>query len=129
MSVYKHKNGRWYYKFVIKGQQYHKAIPEAVDKKTAEMAEVRIKSDLLQGKYDLVENKGTQPFSVIVDMFIEYAKNNRTGWKNDMSEVNILKNFFKNTPLKDITPKKIEQYRKFRKDEESTTVTNRRYWC
>ena len=117
MSVYKHKNGRWYYKFVIKGQQYHKAIPEAVDKKTAEMAEVRIKSDLLQGKYDLVENKGTQPFSVIVDMFIEYAKNNRTGWKNDMSEVNILKNFFKNTPLKDITPKKIEQYRKFRKDE------------
>lgn len=106
MSVYKHKNGRWYYKFVIQGKQYHKAIPEAVDKKTAEIAEVRIKSDIFQGKYDLVENKGTQPFSVIVDMFIEYAKNNRTGWKNDMSEVNILKNFFKNTSFKRYNTKK-----------------------
>lgn len=114
MSVYQNTNGRWYYKFVIRGKQFHKAIPEATNKRDAEKAEIRIKSELLQGKYDFVENKGTKPFSVMSELFKEYAKNNRRGWRNDFAMVKNLESYFDSFQIKDITPARIESYRKKR---------------
>ena len=114
MSVYQSKSGRWYYKFVIRGKQFHKAIPEATSKRDAEKAEIRIKSELLQGKFDFVENKGAKPFSVISELFKEYAKNNRRGWRNDFAMVKNLEIYFNPFQIKDITPSRIEAYRKNR---------------
>lgn len=114
MSVYKNTSERWYYKFVIRGKQFHKAIPEATNKRDAEKAEIRIKSELLQGKYDFVENKGTKPFSVISELFKEYAKSNRRGWRNDFAMVKNLEAYFSTFQIKDITPNRIETYRKNR---------------
>lgn len=127
MGVYQTKTGKWYYKFVIRGRQYHKSIPEATNKREAEIAETVIKSELLQGRFNLVENKGLKPFEVIADLFEDYAKNNRTGWRNDMASVRKLKSYYGKCQIKDITPHKIEQYRKQRheSDEVKPATINR----
>lgn len=116
MTIYKHKNGRWYTRFQIRGKRYHVAIPEATDKKTAEKAEIKIKSELLSGRFDLIENKKVHTFFEICDKFEEYAKNNRKNYeKCDKYMIRDLKLFFGNCILNEFNTFKIEQYRSFRK--------------
>ena len=67
MTVYKHDNGHWYCRFQIRGKRYHQAIPEANDKKTAEKAEIKLKSEILSGRYDLIENKKEFTFHQLCD--------------------------------------------------------------
>lgn len=117
MTVYQSESGTWFYKFMIKGKTYHKSIPEATCKKEAEIAETRIKSDLFQGKFDLIEAVGEYSFNTLVKEFEKYGEANRKGWnKADKYQVEHLKNFFLNKKLKEITPFLIEKYRIYRKE-------------
>ena len=111
----KQKNGRWYFQFQIRGKEYHRAIPEATSRRDAEKAEIRFKSDLLQGKYDLIENKGKQTFEELEKVYTEYAKVNKKTWKNERWVVEKMLLFFKGKQLKDISPMMIEKYRSERK--------------
>ncbi|MEI8390777.1 MAG: tyrosine-type recombinase/integrase [bacterium] len=116
MSVYQSKSGTWFYRFKVKGKSYHKSIPLATCKREAEIAETRIKSDLFQGKFDLIESVGEYPFNSLVKEFEKYGEANRKGWnKADKYEVEHLKNFFLNKKLNEITPFFIEKYRINRK--------------
>jgi len=117
MAVYKHKNGRWYYKLQIRGIRYHKAIPEAIDKKSAENAETKIKSELLSGRFDLIENKKEMTFFQLCDRFQEFAHNNRVNHAKDTGIVKKLKNFYGNCLLTDFVPFAVERYRTKRKKE------------
>ena len=114
MSVYK-KNNRWYYKFQIRGKQYHRAIPEATDKKSAEQVEIKVKSELLSGRYDLLQNKKYHTFYELCEKFDEYSKNNRKNYDKDKGMVKRFKNFYGNCSLNEFNSFKIEQYRSSRK--------------
>ena len=116
MTVYQSKSGRWYYKFVIRGRQYHRAIPEAVSRREAEKAESITKAQLLQGKYDLVEEKGSMLFFKLIEEFEQYAKNNRGAWAKEKYLLPLLREFWGNVKISEITPFSIERYRIKRKN-------------
>ncbi|HBH17914.1 MAG TPA: hypothetical protein DDX14_03055 [Cyanobacteria bacterium UBA9579] len=123
MTVFE-KNGRWNFRFQIKGKEYFRAVPEATTKRDAEKAEARLKSDLLQGKYDLAENMGEILFDNLANEFIKYAEVNRISWKrSDAHIIKTLKAFFNNRKLREITPFLVEKYRLSRIKEEKANST------
>ena len=123
MSVFQ-RGETWYYKFIIKGRIYYKAVPEATSREDAEKAEIRVKSDLLQGKYDLAEDVGEMLLNELINKFVEYAKVNRISWeRSDSHMVNTIKDFFKSKKLREITPFLVEKYRLARKSKERANST------
>ena len=114
MSVY-NKNNRWYYNFQIRGERYHRAVPEATTRKMAEQAETKVKAELLGDRYDLVEYKKQETFFTLGERFEQYVKSNCKGYINDLSALKKLKEFFGDKKLKEFTPFIIEQYRQHRK--------------
>ena len=122
MPVYQ-QNGRWYFKIQIRGKRFNRAIPEASTKREAEKGEAIFKAELLQGRFNLANNKGEMLFEKLVNEFIIYAKTNRTGWKKDMSTVNHLKEYFGGKKIIDINPFAVEKYRSMRKNKEIANAT------
>jgi len=111
MTVYQSPSGIWFYKFVYKGKQYHKSTG-LKDKKKAEAIEIRIKNDLITGKYEFADDVGIQQFSIVCDEFEKFAEVNRKSWKK--SEVYVfryLKEYFVCFQLKDFTTFELEKYR------------------
>lgn len=116
MGVYKY-NKTWYYKFVIRGKQYHRAIPEAVNERQAIEAETFAKSEIFKNKFNLVDNIGEMMFSDLIDVYIEYTKSNNLSWKCNTSKAERFRTFFRNKRLNEITPIMVENYRIQRKKE------------
>lgn len=114
MTVYLRDNV-WYIRLSIKNKRYHRAIPEASNKKEAEKAEAIFKAELLQGKYNLADNIGNMPFTKLVDHYISYTKTNNLSWKGCVSRAERLRDYFRNKKLRDISPILIEKYRSDRK--------------
>jgi integrase len=108
-------NKRYYYRFMIRGKEYNRAVPEATSLKDAEKAEAIIKADLLQGKYNLVDGKEDMLFEKLVEKYKEYAKNNKKTWESELCKVNKLAEYFKGMRLNDITPAVIEGFKTERK--------------
>lgn len=116
MTVYQ-QNGRWYYKFQIRGRRFHKAIPEATCKRDAEKAEAIIRAELLHGKFDLAEGKGEMLFSKLVDVYEEYTKANNASYQTCLYKAKLLRAFFSNRKLSEIIPDDIQRYRSLRQKE------------
>lgn len=111
MAVYKHKNGIWYYKFVYKGRQYHKSTG-LTNKSKAEAIEIRIKNDIITGKFEFAEDLGTTSFEKVCQEFEKFAEINRKSWKK--SEIYVfrhLQEYFNKFILRDFTPFEIEKYK------------------
>lgn len=117
MVVYQHENGRWYYRFKIRGKSFHRAIPEATDERSARKAETIVKAELLQGKFNLVDNRGEMLFTKLVDVYIDYTIANNASYKTCIGKAERFRSYFKNKKLCDITPIMVEQYRIKRKCE------------
>lgn len=115
MAVYL-RDDVWYMRISIKGKRYHRAIPEATNKRDAEKVEAIFRSELLQGKYNFAENKGERFFRDVAEEYREYAKTNNIAWKKDQSRVNKLIEYFGNKKLREITPMAVERYRFYRKN-------------
>ncbi|OGH98330.1 MAG: hypothetical protein A2039_05160 [Candidatus Melainabacteria bacterium GWA2_34_9] len=113
MAIYE-KNSRWYLKLQIRGKRYHQAIPEATNRRDAEKAETILKAELLQGKYNLIDNKGEKLIDIAFELFKKKGAATRKGWKNDKSTVATLENFFNGKKFKEISPFTVEKYRIFR---------------
>lgn len=111
MSVYQGKSGYWFYKFVYKGKQYHKSTG-LKDKKKAEAIEIRIRNDLITGKYEFAEDIGIQLFDNVCEEFEKFAKVNRKSWKkSEVYVFNYLRDYFTGFQLKDFTTFELEKYR------------------
>ncbi|OGI28343.1 MAG: hypothetical protein A2287_05215 [Candidatus Melainabacteria bacterium RIFOXYA12_FULL_32_12] len=114
MTVYQHKNGRWYYKFQINGKEINRAAKGAKDRRQAEKVEAVEKSKVCQGIYGL-EEMGKMLFDELKEVFIKYTKENKRSWQRDMSALNHLTPYFKGKQLKEIAPFMVEGYRAERK--------------
>jgi integrase len=114
MTIYE-KNEKWYFKFQYEGREFNRAAKGAASKRDAEKAEARFKSDLFQGKYGLVENRGKKLFDELYKAYENYAKSNNRSWSKNRSGAAHLLEFFKGKMLKEITPLMIERYRSERK--------------
>ena len=52
--------------------------------KTADKAEAVFKAELLQGRYNLAENKGEMLFSKLVEEYNNYAMAGKISWQKDL---------------------------------------------
>ena len=116
-------NKRYYFRFMIRGKEYNRAVPEATSLKAAEKVEAVLKAELLQGRYDLAENRGEMLFEELVDKYKEYAKNNKKTWQTELCKVNKIAEYFRGMRLKDITPSVIEKFKTERKNSISKNGT------
>jgi len=65
---------------------------------------------------------GTVKFTDFVDdVYLPWAKANKRSWKDDEYKLPVLKAFFHNTSLRDITPFSIERFKQMRLTTPTTT--------
>ncbi|MBI4468779.1 MAG: site-specific integrase [Acidobacteria bacterium] len=111
MAVYR-RNNRWWFRLQIRGLRYARAVPEATAKKQAQAAETRFKNELLQGKYDLVdEARLDTTFGQYSKQYLRWSKENKKSWASDVSRMTALVNHFGGTRMCDISPIDIERFK------------------
>jgi len=113
MSVSKRGKNRthWHYYFRVRGVRYRGSIPEARTKKEAEQAESKIKQDVFEGKFGK-RDSGTMKLADFIDeIYMPWAKSNKTSWLNDQYNAVTLKNHFGEKKLKEIQPLDIERFK------------------
>ncbi|HKS26727.1 MAG TPA: tyrosine-type recombinase/integrase [Pyrinomonadaceae bacterium] len=102
--------GTWIVQFVLRGHSVKEAIPEARTRKQAEQVETQIRQAIFDRKYN--KASAVTRFSDFFDnVFLPWAKENKRSWKDDEQRGVLLKEFFKDSPIRDITPIRIEAYK------------------
>ena len=123
MAVFKRYNGRrikagnpdwakakWWVEFRIRGHRVLQALPEARTKSQAERAESKLKEQIFNRKFDLVEN--TMAFTEFVDKhYLPWAEANKESHDDDRRRAKLLKDEFGTKQLREISPFDIERLR------------------
>lgn len=112
MSVFK-KRKKWYFRFKIRGKEYYKSIPEATDQQSALQYETIVKAELMKGNLGILETKKRATLKDGVALYLEYSKNNKRSTANDKAYTDTFLKFFKGLDLDEITPSKIEDFKKY----------------
>ena len=63
---------------MIDGIRYHKAIKGCCTYKDAVKAESVVKTEIMKGHYDLVDNTENTTLQQAIDMYLEYSKANKS---------------------------------------------------
>jgi integrase len=123
MAVYR-RNDRWWFRFQIRGVRYSRPVPESTSKKQAVAAETRFKNELLQGKYDLVDEARLDiTLTQYAKQYLKWSQEHKRSFKDDQSRMAVLLEHFGSKRLSDISPIDIERFKLDRR--KSTTRTGR----
>ena len=128
MSVYE-QNGNWYCQFQIDGERKHKACKGAKNQREAEKLEQGFMYQLQQQQNGVIPRK-EKKFSVDkgCDKFLEYSKLNKKSYKQDVSRIKLIRQYFKKYKyLNDIKPNHIEQFKAFLLTKGLSKTTINRY--
>jgi integrase len=110
----KGQRGVWYYYFTVNGRRYRSSIPEATNKKQAEIAESAARVAVFNGTYGRKEGgKGRFP-DFVMGEYLEWAKANKKSWRFDHTYAPVIAEYFKGKRFCDITSKAVERYRDHR---------------
>src|SRR5215510_5685402 len=112
MSVRK-RGGRWHYDFMIKTRRYRGVIPEARTKAQAERAEIQIRQDAYEKKYEKVAAPSFKSF--VKEEYLPWSKLNKRSWRSDVEYVEVLTREFGDLNLDEITPVLIERFKRARR--------------
>ena len=126
MSVFK-KGKKWYFRFKIRGKEYYKSIPEATDQQSALQYETIVKAELMKGNLGIIETKKRATLKDGVALYLEYSKNNKKSTANDNAYTDTFLKFFKGLDLDEITPAKIEDFKKYLLNEGKSKATVNKY--
>jgi integrase len=104
----------YHFTFRIRGRRYRGALPEARTKWNAEQAELRIRQEVFEGRFGKTE-VGVRKICDFIDRsYLPWAKANKRSWKDDEYKLPVLKAFFQNTLLRDVTPFLVERFKQVR---------------
>lgn len=118
--IYEH-NGAWWldWHHHNKRRRVKLGLVKLLEKREArQIADERIK-DILMPKPETVPEKGIMPFPEFAKKFVAWASSTKRSWqryqdkKPDQTPLRYAVNFFGETPLKDITPARVEDFRMF----------------
>jgi integrase len=118
-STYKH-NGSWWMDVRIRGKRHREKLGliKLLEKRQAdEIKEARITAIMMPKAPEPPPVKGTMPFSEFARLFVEWACETKRSWercrgkKPDETPFAYATLFFEQTPLKDIGPNRIEDFR------------------
>lgn len=119
------RNGRWVFEFMINRKRYHRSVPEAKNKKDAEKAEAVFKGELLQGRYNLAENKKYKKLNELIQVYLEYSIQNKASSKLDEYTTRTFLDFVGDKTIDEITPALIEKWKKYRSNCKVKTTTSK----
>lgn len=121
------RNGNWQFLFMINGRRYHRSVPEATTKRQAEKAEAVFKGELLQGRYKLAEGRKYPKLSKLIEVYLDYSRQNKTSYKTDEYTTGIFLEVIGDKSIDEITPLTIERWKKYRKNCKAKTTTKDGY--
>ena len=128
MTVFKKGNNKWYYRFQLNGKEYYRACKGAVDQKTALQYEAIVKAEIMKGNLGILNNKPKPTLKYAIKLYLEYSENNKKTYKGDVFSTNIFLEYFGNVNLEDITPAKIEDFKRdVKKDRDNKNATINRH--
>lgn len=113
MSVHKRgkKGTHWYYYFRVRGVRYRGVLSEARTKSQAVQAESKIRQEVYEGRFGLVQSGTMKLSEFIEEIYMPWAKANKRSWKGDECYAETLKQYFKGKTLCEITPFVIEKFK------------------
>lgn len=128
MSVFKKGNNKWYYRFQLNGKEYYRACKGAVDKKTALEYEAVVKAEIMRGNLGILDNKPKPTLKYAIKLYLEYSEINKKTYCCDIHSTDIFLEYFGNVNLEDITPAKIEDFKRdVKNDRNIKNATVNRY--
>jgi integrase len=107
------KRGRnYHYDFTLPGYpRMRGVIPEARTKWEAEQAEIKLKREVFENRYDLRQT-GKDKLSDFIDkVFLSWSKLNKRSWREDIYISNTLKEYFRGKTFREISPMLIEKFK------------------
>src|SRR5260370_6291709 len=107
------KRGRnYHYDFTLPGYpRMRGVIPEARTKWEAEQAEIKLKREVFENRYDLRQMGNDKLSAFIDDVFLPWSKLNKRTWREDIYISGTLKEYFRGKTLREITPMLIEKFK------------------
>jgi integrase len=107
------KGRRWQIDFNCRGHRINRIVYG--DRRHAEDEAIRIKADILAGRFIPVKEKGRHQedgsFSAHADEFLKsYSKQRKKSWTRDEISIENLKDFFAGMNLADVTSRDVERY-------------------
>ena len=126
MPVYKRKFRTGYkwcvYVILPNGRRYRRVIGS---KKQAQQVQRKLESEIVEGTWHLREKEDV-PFSALVEEYLEYASASKsaTTFRSDKCRIEgHLLPYFRDIPLKQITPKFVDDYKRMRVRERASPKT------
>lgn len=109
-----YNKGTWYYRFKLRGQLYHKSIPEITTKAQAEAAEQSAKNAIFENRYELLIDTTTfEQFTN--DVYFRYIEQNNINVYSKNIFTNVLLDYFGKMLLREISPDNCRQFIENRK--------------
>ena len=101
MGVYK-KNNRWIIDYYLPSRKRKREVvtisgvdPAQINREDAKKALSIRKAELAQGKFDIAQTKKPVSFEKIINMYLEWAKDNHKAYERDICASKPLLEFFK----------------------------------
>lgn len=128
MTIYK-KNGKFYSRFKIHGEQRHFLCQGAKNVSEAQAIEDAEKYKLRQQQAGLIERElKSITIKQLINKYNEYSQRNKKSWKTDISRNKIIELFFGSSCIiSKIKPEKIEQFKEYLLESGRTKATVNRY--
>jgi integrase len=115
------KGNRWYIDYYVNGKRKREVVtipekdPATITIRDAEKALAIRKSEIAQGKFDIINTQKQIKFEVLLNDYLEWAKENHRSYDRDITISKNLFSFFKDKSISDIKLWDIEKYKSLRK--------------
>ena len=124
MSVYK-RGSHWHYRFRVRRVRYRGALPEARTKWEAEQAESKIKQEIFEGRFGLVELGSEKLADFINKIFLPWSKANKRSWRHDVFRARTICDYFGSRTFREMSPLLIERFKRDRRESKTRKNTIR----
>ncbi len=115
MSVYK-RGSHWHYRFRVRRVRYRGALPEARTKWEAEQAETKIKQEIFEGRFGLVDLGSEKLADFINKIFLPWSKANKRSWRHDVFRARTICDYFGSKTFREMSPLLIEKFKRDRRE-------------
>lgn len=129
MGVYRHKNGKWYCQFMIKGERVHKLLDGAKTKEEAKELEDAERYKIRQFQNGLIKKKNIKyKFAYLMKKYIEVSEANNKSAREAKIYAKYLNEYFGNSKnIQEIKASDLEKFKTYMTKKGRTKATINRY--
>src|SRR5215212_5989070 len=110
------RGSHWHYRFRVRRVRYRGALPEARTKWEAEQAESKIKQEIFEGRFGLVDQGSEKLADFINKIFLPWSKANKRSWRHDVFRARTICDYFGSKTFREMSPLLIEKFKRDRRE-------------